>query len=53
MGWAAQALSYSPITGPEGNIEFLVHILPASRATHRVTEEEIQSVVAAAHESLR
>ena len=53
MGWAAQALSYSPITGPEGNIEFLVYILPVSRATHRVTEEEIQSVVFAAHESLR
>ena len=53
MGWAAQALSFSPITGPEGNIEFLVHILPASRATHRVTDEEIDQVVAAAHESLR
>ena len=53
MGWAAQALSFSPITGPEGNIEFLVHILPASRATHHVTEEEINQVVAAAHENLR
>ena len=53
MGWAAQALSFSPITGPEGNIEFLVHILPASRATHRVTPEEVQQVVEAAHESLR
>lgn len=53
MGWAAQALSFSPITGPEGNIEFLVHILPESKATHHVTEEEINQVVAAAHESLR
>ena len=52
MGWAAQALSFSPITGPEGNIEFLVHILPASRATHHVTPEEVEQVVAAAHESL-
>lgn len=52
MGWAAQALSFSPITGPEGNIEFLVHILPASKATHHVTDEEIAQVVAAAHESL-
>jgi len=52
MGWAAQALSFSPITGPEGNIEFLVHILPVSRATHRVTQEEVELVVAAAHESL-
>ena len=53
MGWQAQALSFSPITGPEGNIEFLVHILPAARATHRVTQEEVVQVVAAAHESLR
>lgn len=53
MGWAAQALSFSPITGPEGNIEFLVYILPVSKATHRVTEEEIDHVVSAAHESLR
>ena len=53
MGWAAQALSFSPITGPEGNIEFLVHILPKSRATHHVTQEEVDQVVAAAHESLR
>ena len=53
MGWAAQALSFSPIRGPEGNIEFLVHILPASRATHHVTQEEIDQVVAAAHDSLR
>lgn len=53
LGWAAQALSFSPITGPEGNIEFLVHILPVSKAMHRVTSEEIDQVVAAAHESLK
>ncbi len=53
MGWCAQALSFSPIKGPEGNIEFLVHILPPSRATHRVTLEEIDAVVEQAHQSLR
>ena len=52
LGWAAQALSFSPIRGPEGNIEFLVHILPAAKATHHVTQDEIDAVVAAAHESL-
>ena len=52
MGWQAQALSFSPITGPEGNIEFLAHILPASRATHRVSQEEIDQVVTQAHETL-
>lgn len=53
MSWAAQALSFSPIKGPEGNIEFLVYILPAARATHRVTDEEVKRVVAEAHASLR
>ncbi len=52
MGWAAQDLSYSPIKGPEGNIEFLVHILPVSRAARRVTEDDVNAVVKAAHEQL-
>ena len=45
MGWTAQNLSFSPIKGPEGNIEFLVHILPKERATHSVTEQEAAEVV--------
>lgn len=52
MGWTAQNLSFSPIKGPEGNIEFLVHILPKERARHSVTEQEAAEVVRQAHESL-
>lgn len=52
MGWTAQNLSFSPIKGPEGNIEFLVHIRPKERATHSVTEQEAAEVVRQAHESL-
>ena len=52
MGWTAQNLSFSPIKGPEGNIEFLVHILPKESATHSVTEQEAAEVVRQAHESL-
>lgn len=52
MGWTAQNLSFSPIKGPKGNIEFLVHILPKERATHSVTEQEAAEVVRQAHESL-
>ena len=48
MGWHAQALDYSPIRGPEGNIEFLCHLLPG-REGGGVTEEEIARVVSAAH----
>lgn len=53
LGWTAQALSFSPITGPEGNIEFLAHILPKGKGTHQVTDAEIDDVVAQAHECLR
>ncbi len=52
MGWRAQALSFSPITGPEGNIEFLVHLLPAARATQCVDKACIAQVVAQAHAAL-
>ena len=53
MGWAAQDLSFSPIKGPEGNIEFLVYILPKGKATHQVTREEVDAVVEQAHASLK
>ena len=52
-GWEAQAVSFSPIKGPEGNIEFLLHLLPRSRATHAVTDEEVQRAVQEAHERLQ
>ena len=52
MQWTAQNLSFSPIKGAEGNIEFLVHILPKSRATRSVTPEEAAEVVRQAHEAL-
>lgn len=52
MGWRVQALSFSPIKGPEGNIEFLAYILPESRATHHVTAEEAERVVEEAHAAL-
>ena len=52
LHWAVQDLSFSPIRGPEGNIEFLAYLLPQSRATHRVTQEEVWQVVRQAHESL-
>ena len=51
MGWTAQNLSFSPIKGPEGNIEFLVHILTKERATHSETEQEAAEVVRQAQES--
>lgn len=52
QGWEVQSLSYSPITGPEGNIEFLAYLLPASRATESVSPEGIHKVVIDAHNLL-
>ena len=53
LGWIPQALSFSPIKGPEGNIEFLLYLLPRAKATHSVTDEEIERVVREAHDHLQ
>ena len=49
LGWKARAVDFSPITGPEGNIEFLVDLLPESRVEGGVTREDIARVVEEAH----
>lgn len=50
--YAMTQLDFSPITGPEGNIEYLAELLPAETATNRVNEERIDQVVQAAHQTL-
>ncbi|MBQ8082332.1 MAG: TlyA family RNA methyltransferase [Clostridia bacterium] len=51
FGWYVQGLTYSPITGPKGNIEFLADIQPKECAP--ITDEAIHTLVAAAHQELR
>lgn len=53
FGWLVQALDYSPIKGPEGNIEFLAKIVPAASAAEAVSDEDIQALVRRAHEEMR
>ncbi|MCI8484030.1 MAG: TlyA family RNA methyltransferase [Lachnospiraceae bacterium] len=50
IGFAVRNLEFSPIKGPEGNIEFLVHIQKATESQ----EESVDAaaVVAQAHETL-
>ncbi len=48
LGWHCAALDFSPITGPEGNIEFLAHILPGAGDT----AVDIYAIVEAAHAAL-
>jgi len=52
MGWCVQDLTFSPITGPEGNIEFLADIVPLTVARQGVDQARIIEVVQQAHESL-
>jgi len=50
QGWELAGISYSPITGPKGNIEFLADIRPGFGAG--VQDEEIEALVNEAHASL-
>ncbi len=50
LGWHVQGLDYSPITGPEGNIEFLCDIVPGAEGSLDVGV--IPELVARAHEAL-
>lgn len=50
LGWRAQALDYSPIRGPEGNIEFLADLIPEARAqAESPSDDAIRDLVARAH----
>ena len=53
IGFAPQHLEFSPIKGPEGNIEYLLHIVKTD-TENPVKEQElsIQNVVALAHAEL-
>lgn len=51
IGWEVCGLTFSPIRGPEGNIEFLVHLLPRARAKASVSAEDIRHVVREAHKT--
>ncbi len=52
IGWCIHHLDYSPITGPEGNIEFLSEIRKADDPSAGITDNDIRSVVAEAHRKL-
>lgn len=49
--FSVRGLDYSPIKGPEGNIEFLIHVVHDGEQ-QAPSEEDIQSIVNAAHQSL-
>lgn len=50
-GLSVEGISFSPIKGPEGNIEYLIYLKNNSKASV-VTEEEIKAVIDASHVNL-
>ena len=50
IGFSVQGLDYSPITGPEGNIEFLLYM---SKSDADSVEPDISSLVERAHRELK
>lgn len=51
FGYAMTQLDFSPITGPEGNIEYLAELLPQENEC-AVTPKQIEEVVERAHQTL-
>lgn len=55
LGWSVGGLDFSPVTGPEGNIEYLIYFSkPVNRAPHLpgITAADCRIVVAQAHQVL-
>lgn len=52
-GYLISGLDYSPITGGEGNIEFLAYLTSTEASTEEDVTREIETVVNAAHEKLK
>ncbi len=52
IGFGVQGLDFSPIKGPEGNIEYLIHIKKGGEELLTQQEESISRVVASSHQSL-
>ena len=53
IGWRMDGLSFSPITGPEGNIEFISHIVKRTDETSVISKETVREIVENAHASLK
>ena len=51
IGFSVIGINFSPIKGPEGNIEYLMHI-KKSEGKSNVSDDEINSLVFASHEQL-
>ena len=52
MALTPKALTYSPVKGPEGNIEYLIWLDKGAEASDGVTDELVREIVSLAHGAL-
>lgn len=52
MGFITRGLTFSPVKGPEGNIEYLIWLTKDSLAENNVTDELMEQTVETAHTKL-
>ena len=52
FGYAMTQVDFSPITGPEGNIEYIAELMPEAAADTKVDSARIGEVVSSAHQTL-
>lgn len=54
IGWHVRQIDFSPITGPEGNIEFIAEIIRRNEnCAARIDEDTIRKIVMLAHDVLK
>jgi len=49
LGLKLRGLSYSPIKGPEGNIEYLIYLIKDLESDDCLTEEDMERIVTESH----
>ena len=52
LGFVPAGLTFSPIKGPEGNIEYLIYLVSSEPESDAATENGIEKIVAEAHRAL-
>ena len=51
LGWRVAGLDYSPIRGPEGNIEFLIYLVQANKSAKKTGEYSIDVTISRAYDN--
>lgn len=52
LGWRVAGLDFSPILGPEGNMEFLMYLLPSDISTNKLREYSVDVTIRRAYDNL-